>query len=456
MTVRRTNGSQRLVRVADWGQIVAIDPGDGEPPHLVTEVFARGEAVDAAFALADRWRAFADPSLQPLTATWVAARVGGPERSLFVQRTAPRGSLLTEVLQKAGTVQPLMVAALLLDVARVLHDAHTQGLVAGAVSPDALLLCPPGLEGVPPLRLLDVGLPGLVAAAGGLLPPADTPGFATLHPCLETTAPEVASGQEPTAAADVYSLCATAAFVLLRRHVHAAQTPVLARHQAAQGLQPAAVEALQDAAPTLAPLLVRGLSVQPWGRAGVLTELMAAFGQLVEDRPRLPGPRRLLAPWAIGSPLVPLAAFAGATPYLDRLGARPPTALDPSHGPARTRSQGAPADANGPAAAGIASQAPVRNAPGQADQARLRAALLRLETERDVLQRKRAEQGRNHMTTLVVVVAFVLVVGAVLLIGLRQTRRLQTQSDPAATSVPQRRLPPPPRPRILEIEPEPR
>lgn len=416
--------SQRLLRAADWGQVFASEPGDGTPAQLIEEIMVLAP-IEAALGLVDDWQALSHPSLLAVLAASVEVRASG--RILRIEREAPRGSHLAEVFARARPADERMVAALLLDVARALQIGHERGLVAGVLSPESLFLCPPGLDDAPALRLHDAGLPAIVTLASGPLGDAAGARLQQLLPVTETMAPEVLAGQEPGIPADVYALSATAAFCLLGRHLYVAATPALVRHQVSRGLEPSQLAALLDVAPVLAPLLGRGLAVHPWGRAGVLAELITAFEHLVADRPSLlVGGRRIVAPWAIGSPLVPLAAYAGTQQFADRFSAKSIVA------------------------AGISTAGP---RPPDADPdktARLRVALQRLDAERVASQRRSAAQDRSVLSYVVVVVVFLLIVVAVMAIGLRQTERFEQSLNAAEDAVPGAR-----RPVLFETLPEP-
>jgi hypothetical protein len=418
----------RLLRAAEWGQVSAVEPPDG-PPLLIQELVVQGP-VEPALALADQWKALEHPSLLPVLAATVEPHAGG--RSLRLEREAPRGSHLAEVFARAKAADERMVAALLLDLLRALQLCHARGLVAGVIAPESLFLCPPGQDRTAALRLHDAGLPQLVARAHGEGTP---PGLEALLPTAEVVAPEVLSGQEPTPPSDVYALCATAAFCLLKHYMHAAATPALVRHRATQGLEPTQIAALLDVAPVLGPLLARGLAVHPWGRAGVLAELVAACESLLATRvPVLVAGRRILEPWSLGSPLVPLAAYAGTQAFADRFGDK----------------------ALAPELTGVgARQGPAGEVDAEA-QAKLRAALQRLDAERVLSQKRAVARGRSVLSYVVVLVLFLLVAAAIVAIGLRQTRRFEDslhaaeQVKPGEVRIP-RVLPPPVPPKPLDL-----
>lgn len=426
MRARAHDGATpRLLRAAEWGQVSFAQPLEG-PARIIEELIVHGE-VAPVLALVDDWQAMRHPSLLPILAVKLEPHGGG--QSLRIEREAPRGSHLAEVFGRATVVttasEERMVATLFVDLARALQQCHARGLVAGVIAPETLFLCPPGQEDVAALRLHDAGLPQLIGKARQSLD-SGADNADSLLPTAEVIAPEVLAGQEPGPPADVYALCATVFFCLTRRHVHAAPTPALVRHHAMQGLEPIHVATLLEVAPVLGPLLARGLAVHPWGRAGVLAELVAACEVLIAKYPTmLLAGQRIVAPWAIGSPLVPLAAYAGSQGFADRfadkltaLGASPQTQQHPA--------TELDADAR----------------------AKLRAALQRLDAERMLSQKRTTAQGRSVLSYVVVLVVFLLVAVAVVAIGLRQTRRFEDSLEavergkPGEAPIP-RALPPP-------------
>jgi hypothetical protein len=420
----------RLLQAAPWGQVSVVEPEHGRAV-LVQELIVQGP-VEPALALADQWKVLEHPSLLPVLAASVQPHAGA--MSLRLEREAPRGSHLAEVFVRARPAEERMVAALFLDLLRAVQLCHARGLVAGVIAPESLFLCPPGQEQTAALRLHDAGLPQLVARAHGDGMPV---GLEALLPTAEVVAPEVLAGQEPAPPSDVYALCATAAFCLLKHHVHAAATPALVRHRATQGLEPTILAGLLDAAPALGPLLARGLAVHPWGRAGVLAELVAACEMLLVGRvPVVAAGRRILEPWSLGSPLVPLAAYAGTQPFADRYADKTPGATVV-------------------AAVAGARQGPAGDIDAEA-QAKLRAALQRLDAERVLSQKRSVERGRSVLSYVIVLVVFLLVAAAIVAIGLRQTRRFEDslhaaeQVKPGEVRIP-RALPPPVPPKPVDL-----
>ncbi len=433
----------RLLRALDWGQIAAYDPDDGEHTRIIEELRISPEHMDEALALADRWTQVKMPSLLVAEQAQVVAAPGGNGRVLRLEMQAPRGLHLAELIAKIGVQDEAMLAGLLVDLASALQSVHGQGLVVGNIAPELLFLCPPGQDDAAALRLFDAGLPALVAMTANSGVQVEDPRFAQIFVCAAVVAPEVLAGQLPGIQADIYAFCATAAFALLRQHPLSADSPSLQRHAANTGIGPEMLQNLLQAAPTLGPLLARGMAAQPWGRAGVLAELLDKMNELLVDRPRtLVHGRSVLAPWAVGSPLIALAAFAANTPYAERFAAR-------SHA-SSSRIVSAKPPTTLPGSSVVA--------PQDAEQAKLRAALVRMDIERDRAQKAAEARGRNLLSRLVIIAVFVLLAAAIWAISWRQAHLY----DPvqAARDLPSAppRYPAPkelPKPRVLFQEQQP-
>lgn len=425
---------ERPLRAAAWGQVLLLEPGAGDPPVLVELVKVTELTLEAALAVADRRRRVQHPSVLAVASVQAGADMG-MDRAIRVELPAPRGAALAAVMLKAGRLSEVAVATLFRDVLRGVQHAHTQGIAVGIFGPDHLVLCPPGQEDLPPLLLVHAGLPALVAAARGQADGAGHPGFETIHPLAEVVPPEVLGGAETSAAGDCYAICATLAWVSLGRHLHAAPQPAAVRSLALRGPTSADAAELIQALPSLGALVLRGLEAQPWGRAGVLGELIGVCDELVQGGPMLElDGRGVCAPWSRGSPLVPLAAYGSAGWWADRWHSRNP--------------------------AGLALQGPMRHVTGQqpapglspVDSARLRVALERLDSERVRTQRESGSRQAQVWRGVGLAVALVLALGAMLAVGIRQVRevgRQERQRIDAPQSKGQRRVPPRPQPRML-------
>lgn len=421
----------RLLRVHPWGQLSLLASAGGERPQLVWELQCAPDRQPAALALADAWRQNPRPGCLDVVEARIGASRSGGRPALLVTRTAPRGPRLDEVVRKSGPITPAQAAMLVFDLVTDALALHARGLVVGEWSPAELVLCPPGAEDQAALTAVQAGLDSLLAVAGGL-ESLDDQGLPWQTPAL--VAPEVLAGQAPTPASDVYAICALLAWLLTGRHVSSASSLTQLRVQTAAGgheLGPA----LQQAAPELAPLLLQGLAVSHWQRAGVLQQLHARLQADVADRPTLAlGERTVLAAWGMGSPLVPLAAYAQGGGWLEH----PPgqaVAL-PSSVPSGLSPVAAPAHLAAP------------------DRARLQAALDSLDAERIRGQQQSRARGERWQARLVLATVALFALLGLLAWGLRQTREVDPADAAAQVAAPRVQRPIPPRPKPIDLTPE--
>lgn len=397
----------RVLRVAPGAQTLLQEMGNGQA-QLVHELALRPgvQDEDPALELAKKWQHFNHPSLHALTAAGVTQPAGSPGQVLHLERPLPRGTSLAQILPKLGALTESVTATLFLDLARGMQQAHNAGLVLGNLAAESLLLCPPGRDDTPPLLLVDAGMPVLVTLA------AD----ASLTPWLpppEAQAPEVLTGQAFSSAADSFGLCATVALVLLGHPLFHAESQAELRLQMNAGVQPAELKALTQKSPKMGPILARGLAPQPWARTGVLAELIAEMSKLCELFPTTRAQERtVLAPWALGSPLIPLAAYASAQPWLAQFGENL-----------------------------VVSAPPLTQGTSAQDQARLRAALDLLEMERLRAQNQTEAAGRNVLTRLILIALIALIAAAIAASAVRESHRMQSLLNPqrpADTALPVR------------------
>lgn len=421
----------RLLRLHPWGQLSLLPSAGGERPQLCWELHCSPEKQPAALALADAWRQSPRAGVLPLIDARTGVSRSGGRPALLVGRPAPRGPRLDEVVRKAGALSPAQVAVLLYDLLVDAQALHARGLVVGEWSPAELVVCPPGAEDQPVLTAVQAGLDGLVAACGGLASLEDQ-SLPWHTPAL--VAPEVLAGQAPTPASDTYAVCALISWLLLRRHVHPASSLSQLRVQAAAGVHDLA-PALMQAAPQLAPLLLQGLATSHWQRAGVLQQLIQKLEADVSTRPTLLlAERTLLAAWGMGSPLVPLAAYAQGGGWLEQ----PPgqaVAL-PSSVPSGLSPVAAPAHLAAP------------------DRARLQAALDSLDAERIRGQQQSRDRGERLQARLVIATVALFALLGLLAWGLRQTREADLSDSPAGSAATQPARKVPPRPQPIDLTPE--
>ncbi len=431
---------EQPLRIAPWGQIVLVDRGNGEPARLVETVHVDDSHAAAALSAADSRLRMRHPSFLPVLQADSVIDVG-VTRAVRCELMSVRGTALADMLDRTGKLAEPVIAALVRDVMRGLGELHSKSLIAGSVSPDHLVLCPPGQEDLPPLRLVHAGLATLVAAARGATLGMDAAGFAQLHPTPEVVAPEVLAGQDHSAASDTYALCATIARCALGRHVHDAAQASTVRALAQNGLLPAAVTELEDWLPKLGTLVVRGLQPNPWARAGVLAELTQLCDAIVLPWPHAEvAERQVLAPWGRGSPLVPLAAYATSGQWAERWLARAQAGTPLRFDAVRNATQ--------KQAAAQLNELPAEN------QIKLRAAMARLEHEKARTQHQAADRDKSRFTKVAVLIALTLLALVLGALGVRQVRQAEDQVLPEFHRTRGPKQAPPPRPKSLTITPE--
>ena len=117
-------------------------------------------------------------------------------RPYLVMELCPVGSL-HDALYQSGPMSPAQVRDIGVRISDALAAAHAAGVLHRDIKPANILVNRYGLVG-----LSDFGLASIMAAEGGQSTSRDalTPAFAS---------PETFRGEEPTAAADIYSLAAT-------------------------------------------------------------------------------------------------------------------------------------------------------------------------------------------------------------------------------------------------------
>lgn len=144
------------------------------------------------------------------------------------------GESLQQLVQRVGPLPPERAVSLLHQAARALSEAHARGIVHRDVKPENLFVTALGGE-ADVVKVLDFGIVRMSEDEVGLT----STGFVAGTPTY--MAPEVATGETATTAADVYALGATLYFALtggppfegpdaasvLRQHVHT-PTPRLA------------------------------------------------------------------------------------------------------------------------------------------------------------------------------------------------------------------------------------
>ncbi len=398
-----------LVRVTAWGRQSVSEgagPRTAENVHEI-DVLGGQEQASALLAEATRWQRARHPALLPM----VHASLAADGRSARLCWQAPQGSTLQEVSERHGAMSEALVAALAVDVAAALVLVHARDLVVGRLSWCNLYLAPPGSDGLSAVRVLDAGLPSLIAHAGHQIGGSQDRTFALLYEEPAFVAPEVAQGRDPGPAADTFSLCATLASLLLGRRLFEGGNALLLRHAIEAGVADDLADELRSLAPTLAPALLAGLSPQPLARSGALSDLRAALAErLGDDGIAIVSIVRGGGPWRMGSPVIALAAWAGAGAFADRfgrvserlVGARPAAAWSVA-GPDPL---GAPSDGGEvPAAVAVPSARPASEGVVDALQrAKLESAMRQLDMQRALTDRERVKPRRITLDLIVLVV----------------------------------------------------
>lgn len=190
------------------------------------------------------------------------------------------GETLQGLVQRVGPLPGERAVALFHQAARALSEAHASGIVHRDIKPDNLFVT--ALGGEPDvIKVLDFGIVRMSEDEAGLT----STGFVAGTPAY--MAPEVATGDTATPAADVYALGATLYFALtgsppfvgadaasvLRQHVHT-PTPRLASRT------PTPID------PGLEQVCMRALTKDPQKRFESAAEFAAALERALPSRQR--------------------------------------------------------------------------------------------------------------------------------------------------------------------------
>lgn len=408
-----------LVRVSGWGRVSVHDSHDGREAELVHEIdIAPTCDANVVLALATRWQRARHHGLLNL----LHASAASDGRAMRLCWSAPSGSTIDEVAQRHGPMSEPMVAALAHDLCAAIVHAHGRELVVGLAGPGQLYLATPGSEGVSALRVLGAGLPALVEACGNEIGASAERSFASMYPFPGYVAPEVAGGREPSAMSDVFSLAATLAGLLLGRAPFDSSDPPLLAHEMAQGISAETADGLDLHGPTLAPALRAALSPSPLQRAGALSDLRSAIAQVLGDD----GVARVSivrggGPWAMGSPIIALAAWAGSGAFADRF-------ADRSNG--RNSRSAIPHLARGGQDAASAEASSGDLARDGLAKARLETAMRELDVRRALVQRD-APRRRSVWVDITIVAVVLLVACVIVWVGSQRNDAETALRDPS-------------------------
>jgi hypothetical protein len=235
---------------------------------------------------------------------------------------------LAEILAERRTLPPAQVAHLGEQIAAALGAVHEKGVVHGDIKPGNVLVTTSGVA-----KLTDFGVSRTVWGEITLTstgPVMGTPAY---------LAPEVMDGQQPTTAADVFSLGATMfAAVEGVPPFGSGENALVALRRAALG----DVEPFRLAGP-LQPLLATMLAREPDSRPGaeparrLLHEIVTDRGTSAAHSVAVPGPRKRLPKRmiAIGAAVLVVAALAVGF-LVTRPSAQPAAARSATIGDPRT------------------------------------------------------------------------------------------------------------------------
>ncbi len=211
-------------------------------------------------------------------------------RPYMVMELCPDGSLNDE-LQRNGPLAPASVCQIGVNLADALAAAHEMGILHRDLKPANILVNRYGVVGI-----ADFGLASIIAAGGEQSVSRDalTPAYAP---------PESFRGEEPSAAADIYSMAATLYALMAGRPPHfpaSGESPgmwaILERHG-----QP--VEAIPGAPARMMDILQACLAADPSRRLPSAAALRDELAALLGQRGRTPA-----AEWRV--PAMPSAAMA--------------------------------------------------------------------------------------------------------------------------------------------------
>ncbi len=179
------------------------------------------------------------------------------------------GPTLAEEL-KDGPLKESRVAEIVADVGGALDHAHAVGVVHRDVKPANILLRRDGETKLADLGIATAAEHSQITASGTVLGTASY------------MAPEQLEGGEVGQAADVYSLAAVAFEALSGRKANEGDTPMAVAHQVVSEPPPDLRDAWPGAAPGVAAVLTRGMSLRPEDRQHRAGELASELRVALE------------------------------------------------------------------------------------------------------------------------------------------------------------------------------
>ena len=188
-------------------------------------------------------------------------------RPYLVMELCPAGSL-HDALHQSGPMSPAQVRDIGIRISDALAAAHAAGVLHRDIKPANILVNRYGL-----VCLSDFGLASIMAAGGGQSMSRDalTPAFAS---------PETFRGEEPTVAADIYSLAATLYALLAGRPPRFPAGPKEPGIATIIALHDQPVDDVPGTPPGLMAILRRALAADPAARppgAAALRDALAAL-----------------------------------------------------------------------------------------------------------------------------------------------------------------------------------
>ncbi|HXZ71846.1 MAG TPA: serine/threonine-protein kinase [Streptosporangiaceae bacterium] len=188
-------------------------------------------------------------------------------RPYLVMELCPAGSL-HDALHRSGPMSPAQVRDIGIRISDALAAAHAAGVLHRDIKPANILVNRYGL-----VCLSDFGLASIMAAEGGQSTSRDalTPAFAS---------PETFRGEEPTMAADIYSLAATLYALLAGRPPRFPAGPKEPGIATIIALHDQPVDDVPGTPPGLMAILRRALAADPAARppgAAALRDALAAL-----------------------------------------------------------------------------------------------------------------------------------------------------------------------------------
>jgi serine/threonine-protein kinase len=208
--------------------------------------------------------------------------------SVLIVMEYVEGPTLAEEL-KARPMKEARVASIVEDIAGALDHAHAEGVVHRDVKPANILLRRDGTAKLADLGIAIAAEHTQITASGTVLGTA------------AYMAPEQLEGGEVGQAADVYSLAAVAFEALSGQKARAGDTPMAVAHQVVSEAPPDLTDVRPDADPSVAAVLVRGMSLRPEDRQHRAGELAAELRATLERAPR-PAPVPAPAPAPVPAP----------------------------------------------------------------------------------------------------------------------------------------------------------